>query len=75
MKQILIVDLDTVQDSLQMGEFERLMNYFIYLLQEFEKGKVIYLQRFPVNSSPLTYKVIWNFTQLKEWIQPFLQYF
>ena len=64
------VDLATIDDSLQMGEFELLASYLIILLELLSKGVRIVLQRLPLNDLPVTYGVITNLSEFKMWVEP-----
>jgi hypothetical protein len=46
------VDLATIEDCLQFGEFERLTNYLIFLFNKIPNGHWIVLQRCPINDEP-----------------------
>jgi len=69
---IVPVDLDTVNDCLQMGQFTELTNYFIFLLDRLDGGAGINLLRFPYNSPPVDYGIMTNTNQFKDWVEPFL---
>ena len=64
------VDLATIDDSLQMGEFELLASYLIILLGLLSKGVRIVLQRLPLNDLPVTYGVITNLSEFEMWVEP-----
>lgn len=73
MKPIYItkVDLATIEDCLQVGEFARLTNYLIFLFNKILNGYWIVLQRCPINDEPTIYKVLYNFLDFKIWVNEF----
>lgn len=68
------VNLTTVEDCLQLGQSNLLVEYFIWLLTRMNNGVGIILKRFPENSSPVIYGVITTREQFKNWVQPFLKW-
>jgi hypothetical protein len=69
---IVTVNLTTVEDCLQLGQFEQLVDYFLWLLNTLNKGAGIILKRFPNNSPPIDYEIITIKEQFKVWVEPFL---
>ncbi|MFI5163435.1 MAG: hypothetical protein ACHQHN_19305 [Sphingobacteriales bacterium] len=66
------VDMTTVEDCFQLGQFDTLIMYFIYLLRNLLLGTRIILYRFPENGNLVPYKVITNLAEFKLWVEPFL---
>ena len=70
--KIHLVDLTSIEDCFQMGEFERLVDLFLYLLGQVLKGVPVVLLRYPENSSPIPCAFIANLQEFKVWVSPFL---
>lgn len=66
------VDLATVEDCFQMGQFRQLNQYFLFLLDLIDSGKKIILFRYPVNDSPVFAGIIQNFDDFEKWVTPFI---
>jgi hypothetical protein len=66
------VDLATVEDCLQMGQFRQLNQYFLFLLDLIDSGKKIILFRYPVNGNPVFAGLIRNFDDFEKWVTPFI---
>jgi len=64
--------MTTVEDCFQFGQFDTLIMYFIYLLQNLFRGCRIMLYRCPENGSPVIQQVITNRAEFKRWVTPFL---
>jgi len=70
---IIMVNLATIEDCHQLGQFENLAIYLTLLLDCLEGGAGINLQRFPENSSPVSYGIITNVDKFANWVSPFLE--
>jgi len=68
------VNLTTVEDFLQLGKSDELVDYFIWLLTSLNNGVGIILKRFPENCPPIVYGIITTSEQFKDWVEPFLRW-
>jgi len=69
---IIKVNLATIEDMYQMGQFDNLATYLTVLLDDLDNGAGINLLRFPNNSSPVSYGIITRFDQFATWVEPFM---
>jgi hypothetical protein len=68
------VNLTTVEDFLQLGKSDELVDYFIWLLTCLNNGVGIILKRFPENCPSIICGIITNREQFKDWVEPFLRW-